>query len=89
MGAVADAMAHTSRDTGIISRYGGDEFAVAIPEAHLDDTFTLTEGIRRTVAALRFDCCPDVTPTCSIGLAAYPAHANRDVELMRAAGQAL
>lgn len=86
---VAETIAQVSPETAIISRYGGDEFAVALPEARLDDAFTIAEEIRRTVAALRFDCCPDVTLTCSIGLASYPSHGNRDVELMRAADQAL
>lgn len=76
-------------EKGIPARYGGDEFAVALPGTRLDDAFTLAEEIRREVAALPFERQPDLQLTCSIGLASYPAHGQRDVELMREADGAL
>jgi diguanylate cyclase (GGDEF)-like protein len=86
---VADTLKAACPDTAVVSRYGGDEFAVALPETRLDDAFTVAEEIRREVIGLRFETCPEVTVTCSIGLASFPAHGNRDVELMREADQAL
>ncbi|MBI3734046.1 MAG: diguanylate cyclase [Chloroflexi bacterium] len=75
--------------TAIISRYGGDELAAALPDVRLDDAFTLSEDIRRQVAALKLKRSAEVKLTCSIGLAAFPAHGKNDVELMRETDQAL
>jgi diguanylate cyclase (GGDEF)-like protein len=85
---VAHRLEEMCPETALLSRYGGDELAVALPE-RLDDAFTLMEEFRRRVAELDFDDCPDVRVTCSVGLAAYPANGRTDVELMRAADQAL
>jgi MFS family permease len=45
--------------------------------------------VNRKYLMIACDSVRAVTLTGSIGLAAYPAHAKQDVELMRAAGQAL
>ena len=86
-------MARTLRqampDGAILARYSGDEFAGALPDTRLDDAFTLVEEFRRRVIAARLVEWPDVGVTCSIGLAAFPAHGQSDVELVRAADQAL
>ncbi len=79
----------TLPETAVPARYGGDEFAAALPDMRLDDAFTLAEELRRRVAALRFAEWPDLQLTCSLGLAAFPANGNNDVELMREADQAL
>lgn len=87
--AVSQTLRETLPDTAILVRYGGDEFGAALPDTPLDDTFTLAEEFRRRVAALRFDASPDIAITCSIGLAAFPTHGDNDVELVRAADQAV
>lgn len=91
--AVIEAVAHIlkehSPEQAVVSRHGGDEFAVALPDVRLDDAFTLAEGVRRDIGALRFDRWPQVTLTCSIGLSSFPAHASTGVELVREADQAL
>lgn len=86
---VAEVMRATLPETATLARYSGDEFAAALPETRLDDAFTLAEELRRRVAALSFAGCPGASITCSIGLAAYPANGADDVELVRAADQAL
>lgn len=86
---VARALKETLPESAIISRYGGDEFAAALPDTRVDEAFMLLEELRRRVLTLRFEDCPEVELTCSIGLAAYPGHGSNDVELMRAADQAL
>jgi diguanylate cyclase (GGDEF)-like protein len=75
-------------ESAVLSRYGGDEIAAALPE-RLDDAFTLLEEFRRRVADLRFEECPEAHITWTIGLAAYPAHARTEAELMRAVDEAL
>ncbi len=48
----------------------------------------MMEEFRRRVAALEFEPYPERV-TCSVGLAAFPANDNNDVELMHEADQAL
>lgn len=89
---LADGAA-TLRETmppgAVLSRYSGDEFAAALPGVRLDDAFSLVEEFRRQIAALHFAGWPAVRVTCSIGLASFPANGHDDVELVRAADQAL
>lgn len=89
LAAIADALRETLPKTAILVRYGGDEFGAALPDTPLDDTFTLAEEFRRRVAALRFEAGANIAITCSIGLASFPTHGDNDVELMRAADQAV
>lgn len=90
--AVLQALAQTLQevlpDMAVMSRWGGDEFCVALPDTRLDDAFTLMEDLRRRVAARTFDQWPEVRVTCSIGLAVLTG-GEGDVELVRAADQAL
>lgn len=86
---VAQALKETMPEGAVLSRYSGDEFAGALPDTRLDDAFTLAEEFRRRVAELRWDAAPDLRPTCSVGLATYPANGQNDVELLREADQAL
>jgi len=87
--AVAEALRVVLPETALIARYGGDEFAVALPDTRLDEAFTLCEEFRRRVAALSFSGHPEVHVTASIGLASYPTHGKNDVELSREADQAV
>jgi diguanylate cyclase (GGDEF)-like protein len=91
--ALLQAVSRVIRDglheNAVLSRHGGDEFAAALPDVRVDDAFTLAEGIRREVAALKVPQHPEAHVTASIGLAAYPSHGTRDVELLREVDQAL
>lgn len=87
--AVGRTLRASCPETAALCRYGGDEFAAALPDTRLDDAFTLAEEVRRGIAALRYEECPGVQLTASIGLASYPANGQNDVELMREADQAL
>jgi diguanylate cyclase (GGDEF)-like protein len=86
---VAHALVDVLPDTAVVARYGGDELAAALPDTRLDDAFTLLEEFRRRVAAFSFAEHPEVHVTTSIGLASFPSHGNGDVELIRAADQAM
>jgi diguanylate cyclase (GGDEF)-like protein len=87
--AVARLLGEVLPETAVVARYGGDEFAVALPDTRLDEAFTLFEEFRRRVAALSFAEHPEVQLTSSIGLAAFPSHGSTDADLTRAADQAM
>jgi diguanylate cyclase (GGDEF)-like protein len=80
------------REIDVPSRYGGEEFAVILPETDADGAFVVAEKIREAVAAHAFlgeDGERDVHLTVSIGLANFPAHAHDRETLLRQADEAL
>ncbi len=71
-------------------RYGGEEFAVILPEARLDDAYKVAERIRRTIESKMGSQAMSVT--ASLGVASWPSDgvlreeiiANADAALYRA-----
>ncbi|MDP3979880.1 MAG: diguanylate cyclase [Chlamydiota bacterium] len=70
-------MRSTIRDTDIIVRYGGDEFACIFPETTKLSALRLVERIRRKVKTnpIQFSNGSSIPLTLSIGLATYPRDA--------------
>jgi diguanylate cyclase len=88
---VAQCLRGVLPEEAIISRYGGDEFAVLLPFMQLDDAFTLAEKFRQKVAEqiLGVGECAGMQISCSVGVAAYPGDGHDRIELMRAVDHAL
>jgi len=68
-------------------RYGGDEFTVILPQASLDDAYTVAERVRKTIES-EMDS-KGVAMTCSVGIASWPTDGVMREELLRAADTAL
>jgi diguanylate cyclase (GGDEF)-like protein len=82
---VAKAVADTVREYDIAGRYGGEEFAVIVPETSGEDMLLLAERIRETIAALHVDdgrTCTCVT--VSIGMAVLDTGDTPETLLKRA-----
>jgi len=75
----------------IVCRYGGEEFAVMMPGADLVATLARAEGLRLAAAALNVTHTGRLleTITLSIGVSAYPVHADEPGLLLTLADQAL
>jgi diguanylate cyclase (GGDEF)-like protein len=74
--AVADALSGTLRDYDLCSRFGGEEFAIALPGTTLADAAGIAERIRANVAALAVPArdnphAPRISVTISIGVTAF------------------
>jgi diguanylate cyclase (GGDEF)-like protein len=94
LGHVAAAMRSTVRRAGdVVGRYGGDEFAVLLPDTAADRAGWLAETIRARVERLGLaHAHSPVAPylTVSVGVAtAFPAAALQPASLIAAADRAL
>lgn len=81
--AFADLLEESKRDEDILSRYGGDEFTIILPESSQNQTYTVAKRILQNVENFELRA-PDGTltsMTVSIGMAQYPDHATKDKEL--------
>lgn len=80
------------RRTDIICRYGGEEFAVIVPETNKGDAKALAEKFRKKVQEHPFKyrtTQPKRKITISIGLADVPSHATTPKALFEKADEAL
>jgi diguanylate cyclase (GGDEF)-like protein len=79
------------REVDIVCRYGGEEFAVILPNTE-DEALQVAERIREAVEEIGFEGDknePAVKKTVSIGVAVYPNHCENDLELIDCADKAL
>jgi diguanylate cyclase (GGDEF)-like protein len=86
----ADILRTTVREIDLPSRYGGEEFAVLLPQTDLEGALQLAERLRRALAARPMATHPGglVAVTASFGVAAYP-DAPTPAALFAAADEAL
>src|SRR5262249_24898853 len=79
------------RAEDLVCRFGGEEFAILLPEASLDDAAKRATKLcseTRKIAIYYHDQSLK-TVTLSIGIAAFPEHGDSAEELIRAADDAL
>ncbi len=89
---LAAAMRGAVRDIDIVCRYGGEEFAILLPETDGEGAFVVAEKVREAVAAHPFkngDGERTEQLTVSIGLSTYPGTADDREALLRRADDAL
>jgi len=92
LGFLGRRMAALLRRGDQAARFGGDEFAVLLPETSIDVAVAVAETLRAAIAAAdRLDEGDvDISRvTASIGVAHFPEHAADAVALLRAADQAM
>jgi diguanylate cyclase (GGDEF)-like protein len=88
----AAAIIRTSaRETDVVARFGGDEFALILPDTGAEGALAVGERIRERLAAHAFLAVDglDIHLTASVGVATQPEAANSSQDLMRAADAAM
>lgn len=75
----------------VISRYGGEEFTVLLPDIDKEEAVKIAEKIRSAVEVHQFDGqenLPGSNMTISIGVSSYPVNAKSEFELVKFADEA-
>jgi diguanylate cyclase (GGDEF)-like protein/putative nucleotidyltransferase with HDIG domain len=89
---VADVFRAQLRHFDVPARFGGEEFAILLPETDPEQAIEIAERIRRQVASDRFDVATSESPiqaTVSIGVAGYPRDGADANELVHEADLAV
>lgn len=85
--ALAALLKINTRRMDVAARYGGDEFAMILPETDSEQARFLCQRLLREVGQLQFEEVPEVS--VSIGSATYPEHGETISRLIENADQAL
>lgn len=83
---VGKILKETARGSDIAARYGGDEFAVIMPETTVDNSIRLAKRLAAKINKLKYG---NLSLTLSIGIASFPEHGKSAAELIEQADLAL
>src|SRR4051812_26161087 len=89
---IAEVFRAELRHYDVPARFGGEEFAILLPETQPEQAFEIAERIRRQVAMRSFDVETSSEPikaTVSIGVAAFPRDGSDANELIHQADLAV
>lgn len=89
---IADILRETVRKYDVVARFGGEEFAILMPEATLEQASQRAELIRKTVEAHRFTIPTSVDPikvTMSLGVSTREDFEQSSEEIIHNADTAL
>ena len=79
------------REIDVVSRFGGDEFTVILPQTGAAGAKVIAERLRQRIASTTFLRVHglEVRLTASLGIASYPEHGRTEEDLVARADQAM
>jgi diguanylate cyclase (GGDEF)-like protein/PAS domain S-box-containing protein len=88
---VADLFRTFFRSTDICCRYGGEEFAIILPESSARDAAVRADALRAEIKTLRLQYKKQTLGplSLSVGVAGFPEHASASDDLLKIADQCL
>jgi len=88
---VGQVIQHTVREIDIVSRYGGDEFTIVLPQTGPEGAVVIAERVRRSIEERVFlaEMGHEVKLTASFGVACYPEHGQSREDLIQQADKAM
>lgn len=87
---VSKAIRDAVRSMDVVSRYGGEEFAVILPHTDKKDSVVIAERIRKGVEGFKpMSGLFTEWPTISLGVAEFPGDANNIDDLINKADRAM
>lgn len=88
LAAVGDAVGSVMRASDFVSRYGGEEFLLLLPDTERDGAVLAAEKLRQAIASIKVSGV-DRAITASFGVAVMPDDAHESTLLLRIADRAL
>lgn len=89
---ISQIIRRTVRAQDIVGRFGGEEFAILLPDTDQEEAFQVAEAVRKAIAETPFDIPTSPTPirtTMTLGIACYPDDATTATDLLHHADVAV
>jgi diguanylate cyclase (GGDEF)-like protein len=89
---ISEKLKAFSREKDVVSRYGGEEFAIILPDTSEQEALKIAEKLRFVIQEENFwgqEYMPNKNLTISVGVSVYPSKAKTEDEIVKYADEAL